>query len=382
MTNSITADILAALHILVLERIDIGLFRVTGNVPNWLTRFCQRYINNDSKIFIPQEEFPFLENFLIDAEEFWLTPHNRPLKSGFWIQEDLLGTECYLEASAIAISPKDMRGASEQRKILLVELLEDTYQEKQSFIQKARENQLNYQQFIKENQKKEILIHCLIHDVAGQLSGINCCLALLELENLTPKGKERLEAGRKQSIKQEMLLREILNAFSSEVNSQEQFYTDPIHAPDVLTSTREIIELLAPTFALNKINIQLAANIDLNINWKVVGDRSRLERVISNLLENAFRYSSPDSNVIVNLQQDEQYIVVTIEDEGSGVPSELTHSLFKKFYQGKDKSGKSGLGLYFCRITIERWGGKIGYSPRPQGGSCFWFRLPKVTSAQ
>nr|MDJ0773505.1 ATP-binding protein [Mastigocoleus sp. MO_167.B18] len=55
-----------------------------------------------------------------------------------------------------------------------------------------------------------------------------------------------------------------------------------------------------------------------------------------------------------------------------------TQSLFKKFYQGKDKSGKSGLGLYFCRITIERWGGKIGYSPRPQGGSCFWFRLPKI----
>ncbi len=369
MTNSITADIFAALDILILERLDIGLFRVTGTVPNWLNRFCANNINTGKKIFIPQEEFPFVENFLIDAEEFWLAPRNRPLKSGFWIQQDLLGTECYLEASAIAFK---------QHKILLVELLKDTYQEKQSFIQKARENQLNYQQFIKENQKKEILIHCLIHDVAGQLSGINCCLALLELENLTPKGRERLEAGRKQSIKQEMLLREILSAFSSEVNSQEQFYTDPINSPDVLTTTREVIELLAPTFALNKINIQLAANIDLNINWKVVGDRSRLERVISNLLENAFRYSSPDSTVNVNLQADEQYIVVTVEDEGSGVPSELTQSLFKKFYQGKDKSGKSGLGLYFCRITIERWGGKIGYSPRPQGGSCFWFRLPKI----
>ncbi len=369
MTNSITADIFAALDILVLERLDIGLFKVAGTVPNWLNRFCERTINTGKKIFIPQEEFPFLENFLIDAEDFWLANRHQPLKSGFWIQQDLLGTESYLEASALVVN---------QRKILLIALLEETYREKQSFIQKARENQLNYQQFIKENQKKEILIHCLIHDVAGQLSGINCCLALLELENLTPKGRERLEAGRKQSIKQEMLLREILNAFSSEVNSQEQFYSDPINAPDILTTIREVIELLAPTFALNKIKIQLAPNIDLNINWKVVGDRSRLERVISNLLENAFRYSSPESVIAINLQQDQQHILITVDDEGSGVPSEITQTLFKKFSQGKDKSGKSGLGLYFCRITIERWGGEIGYSPRSEGGSRFWFRLPKV----
>lgn len=369
MTDSITADIFAALDILVLERLDIGLFKVNGIVPSWLARFCKRKINTGKKIFIPQEEFPFLENFLVDAEEFWLADSQKPIKSGFWIQQDLLGAEAYLEASALVID----RG-----KILLIELLQETYLEKQSFIQKARENQLNYQQIIKENQKKEILIHCLIHDVAGQLSGINCCLALLELENLTPKGRERLEAGKKQSIKQEMLLREILNAFSSEVNSQEQFYSDPIYAPDILTTIREVVELLTPTFALNEIRIELATNIDLNTNWKVVGDRSRLERVISNLLENAFRYSSPDSAVTINLQQDEQYILVTIDDEGSGVPLEVTQNLFKKFSQGKDKSGKSGLGLYFCRITIERWGGNIGYSPRDRGGSRFWFRLPKV----
>ena len=369
MTNSITADIFAALNILVLERLDIGLFKVTGGVPNWLARFCQRKINTGKKIFIPQEEFPFLENFLIDAEEFWHSNNNTPLKSGFWIQQDLLGTEVYLEASAIIVK---------QRKVLLIELLEEAYREKQSFIQKARENQLNHQKLIKENQKKEILIHCLIHDIAGQLSGINCCLALLELENLTPKGRERLEAGRKQSIKQEMLLREILKAFSLEVNSQELFYTDPANAPDMLVVLQEVIELLAPTFALNKIRIQLAANINFNHNWKVVGDKSRLERVISNLLENAFRYSPPDSTVTINLQQDKHYILVTIDDEGSGVPPEITKNLFQKFSQGKDKSGKSGLGLYFCRITIERWGGKIGYSPGPEGGSCFWFRLPKV----
>ena len=221
------------------------------------------------------------------------------------------------------------------------------------------------------------MIHCIIHDIAGQLSGINCCLALLEFENLTPKGKERLQIGRKQSIRQEMLIREILDAFSAEIQSLEYFTVDAEQAPNILNAAREVIEFLTPTFALNKMHLKLVTDIDLSADWKVVGDKSRLERVITNLVENAFRHSPEESTVVIDLKQDDNYIRVAIDDEGSGVPEKMVGSLFQKFSQGKGKSGRVGLGLYFCRITIERWGGEIGYSPRLEGGSRFWFSLPK-----
>lgn len=365
--SNITGDLFAALKILVLERLDVGCFRITGTVPNWLTQFCRRRIATGMEVLIP-EEFPFLENFLIDAEEFWQQNSDTQLKSGLWIDIDLAGNECYFEASAINVDNK---------RILLIELSTEDYHEKQSLIQKARENELNYYQLIKENQKKEILIHCIIHDIAGQLSGINCCLALLEFENLTPKGKERLQIGRKQSIRQEMLIREILDAFSAEIQSLEYFTVDAEQAPNILNAAREVIEFLTPTFALNKMHLKLVTDIDLSADWKVVGDKSRLERVITNLVENAFRHSPEESTVVIDLKQDDNYIRVAIDDEGSGVPEKMVGSLFQKFSQGKGKSGRVGLGLYFCRITIERWGGEIGYSPRLEGGSRFWFSLPK-----
>ncbi|BAZ40147.1 histidine kinase [Calothrix sp. NIES-4101] len=369
MNNYITADLFAALNVLVLEYLNIGRFRVSASVPTWVKDICNSKIISGMEVLIPEEQFPFLENFLVDAEEFWQRNENFPLKSGIWVEQDLGGKECHFEASAISVK---------NQKILVIELLDEDYIEKFSIIQQARANNLNYYQILKENQKKEILIHCIIHDIAGQLSGINCCLALLELENLTPKGKERLEIGRRQSIKQEMLIREVLDAFSAEVQSFESFDIDVKNAPNILKITQEVITILTPNFVLNHMQLKLAHNIDFNADWRVIADKSRLERVISNLVENAFRHSPGESAVVIELFQDQDFILVHINDQGSGVPPEMIANLFQKFSQGKEKKGRIGLGLYFCRITIERWGGEIGYSPLPDGGSRFWFRLPKV----
>lgn len=371
MDNSITAEVFAALKALVLERLDVGCFRIIGIMPTWLNDFCIRKVASGMKVLIPDEQFPFLENFLIDAEEFWQRGNRVQLKSGIWIDRDLAGNEYSFEASAICTN---------NQKILLINLLEEDYLEKKAIIQKARENQLSYYQLRKENQKKEVLIHCIIHDIAGQLSGINCCLALLELENLTPKGKERLEIGRKQSIKQEMLIREVLDAFSAELHSLESFTVDANNAPDLLNCVQETIDFLTPTFTLNKVKLELSPDINTSANWRVIGDKSRLERIVVNLAENAFRHSPSESTVTISLHQEEDYILTTIDDEGSGVEPEVAATLFRKFAQGKVKSGRIGLGLYFCKITVERWGGEIGYSPLQAGGSCFWFRLPKPKS--
>lgn len=365
------SDLFATLNILVLERVNNGLFKIAGTVPNWCNHSLYQKFTSGIDIVISQEEFPFLENFLVSAEQFWQNNQNTKLSSGFWSELDLTGKECHFEAYAICMGT---------RKILLIELLNENFINKQYIIQKGRENQLVYQQLLKDSQNKDIVIHCIIHDLAGQLSAINCCLSLLELENLTTKGKGFLELAKKQSIQQEMLIRNILDVFSAEVLSLEDFTVDIESAPNLLSSAQEVISLFKPTFALNNKQLQLAADIDMKADWKVVGEKSRLDRVISNLVENAYRHSPPESTVVIDLQLDGEYVHLVVDDEGDGVPQEMVNSLFQKFSQGKDKSGKVGLGLYFCRITVERWGGKIGYSPRQTGGSRFWFRLLRPVS--
>jgi len=370
MNEVMSDELFAALNILVMQRVDVGSFKISGILPDWFKR-SYSHLQASQTIFIPDKNFPFLDNFLIDAEEFWQHPQQKPLKSGIWIENDAQGNELRFEASALNVNNQN---------ILLIELLDEDYEEKYQLIQKARENNLNYQHLIKEVQKKEVLLHCILHDLAGQLTSINCCLTLLESEKLTPKGKERLELGKKQAQKQEMLIRDILQAFSEEVKSLENFTIDPDLAPNALDCVPEVINASLPTYSLCQIQLQLADNIDKNANWKVVGEISRLERIVSNLLENALRYAPPDSTVTVGLQQDGEYILIYVDDQGSGVEPEVAQRLFKQFSQGTNKSGRAGLGLYFCRMNVERWGGSIGYSPRSQGGSRFWLRLRKAVA--
>ena len=371
MSNeSITEALLAALNVVVLESLNGGNFRVLGHLPHWFHKFYPDVEINRNE-FRFEKKFLFIENFLIDAEKVWNGDEVEPLKSGIWSETDLSGNESYLEATAISIH---------NRKILLIELPKIAYEEKKFLIQKGRESRLTYDNFVKEIQKKEILLHCIVHDLGGQISAINNCVELLSLENLTTKGRQYLEVGKSQAMQQGMLIQEILSAFSADVDSLESWEIVPEEAPKVGSCVKEVVEALQPSFLLKKISLQLGSNIDSFEEVKVVGEKGRLERVLFNLVENAFRHSPTNSKVTIDIQDDGKFILLTVEDEGGGVPPELANKLFQKFVQGKEKSGRAGLGLYFCRITVESWGGMIGYSPRPEGGSRFWIRLPKLTS--
>ena len=108
-------------------------------------------------------------------------------------------------------------------------------------------------------------------------------------------------------------------------------------------------------------------------------DPDSLDRALINLTENALRHSPQGGSVVLGLTPIGSELLMTVDDDGPGVPPEIRENLFNKFSQGNRASrGKIGLGLYFCRITAETWGGEVGQENRPEGGSRFWIRLPLV----
>lgn len=367
MSEATLCNLLAALDTAVLERQADGSFAVIGQPPDWFSRLFPDAVSRwDS--FRPGEHSPFLENFLLEAEEFWHQPDAGRLKSGVWIELDSLGQEHHLEAAAMRV---------EAVSVLLIESLGATYDETQAIFQKARENLLAHERLTKEIQKKEILLHCIVHDLSGPLTGINALCAYINPAKLTAQEKQFLDIGQRSANRLEKMIQEILDAFSAEIASLEAFESDPTQAPDAALCARGVVQALQSAFAVKHITLQLDPSLDLAADWKVIGERSRLERVFSNLTENALRHSPADSTVTVNLAAEGEQILMTIEDEGPGIPPEVAKTLFQKFAQGKKKSGKAGLGLYFCRMTVEHWGGAVGYAARPEGGSRFWFRLRK-----
>lgn len=159
----------------------------------------------------------------------------------------------------------------------------------------------------------------------------------------------------------------------------EAFARDRAHAPDVAQCVQAVVRELEPISVSRHIALSLLPDVDLTRVWQVVGEASRLKRVIFNLVENAIRHSPAGASVTVALEQSGAEILLTVDDQGPGVPPNLRDTLFEKFTQGMSHQGKGGLGLYFCRMTVERWGGAIGCTPRPEGGTRFWFRLPEPT---
>ena len=116
----------------------------------------------------------------------------------------------------------------------------------------------------------------------------------------------------------------------------------------------------------------------------VHADRERVAQVLSNLVENAVKYGTPNeaSQVHVRVIDAPYALRVEVTDEGPGVAASDQDRIFEKFYRlDPDMKGGvrgTGLGLYISRELVERMGGRIGIESQAGAGSTFWFELPRL----
>lgn len=363
---ALLGQLFQAMDIVVLERMADGTFRLLSAIPAWLPRLYPE-VTQQHMGLQPGHVFPFLAHFLEEAQTFWQVKSAGQISSGPWRETDATGQEYALEALAFCLS---------RHQILCLTCPKWPFAATQALLQRARDERLVHLQLQRELAKKDILLHCIVHDLTGPLTAIVGSLSLLAEDVADPAQQRLLTLSLQQAQRQQQMIHNILDVFATEMGILETFARDRAHAPDVLRCAQDVMRALAPAGVARRVTIDLAPTVDQQRAWQVVGETSRLERVIFNLMENALRHSSAGSSVRLMLEQHDAEILVAVDDQGPGVPPHLTHTLFEKFTQGADRQGQVGLGLYFCRITVEQWGGTIGYTPRTEGGSRFWFRLP------
>ena len=104
-----------------------------------------------------------------------------------------------------------------------------------------------------------------------------------------------------------------------------------------------------------------------------------IDQVLTNLLENAVRYTPPGSPIDICAEVKDGQVLVSVADRGPGIPPEQRERIFDKFYRvlthQRDTRG-SGLGLAVCRGLVEAHGGRIWVESRMGGGALFRFTLP------
>jgi signal transduction histidine kinase len=114
----------------------------------------------------------------------------------------------------------------------------------------------------------------------------------------------------------------------------------------------------------------------------VLADQDMIRRVVTNLLENASKYSPQGSKIVIGARKDGDHILVWVEDNGPGIPASEHERIFEKFTRLRTENAPKGLGLglAYCRLAVQAHGGKIWVESEVGSGSRFTFTLPVKTN--
>ncbi|GBC86995.1 Sensor histidine kinase WalK [bacterium HR12] len=111
-------------------------------------------------------------------------------------------------------------------------------------------------------------------------------------------------------------------------------------------------------------------------------DEAKVHQILSNLVENALKYSPPDTRVTIRGARMGDGVVVSVEDEGRGIPEEAQERVFDRFYQVDSSAtrsvGGTGLGLYICRKLADLLGGRVWLERSGPEGTVFRLWIPGV----
>ena len=372
----------SALGYELLEEGPDGIFRPPAEPAPWLVALCG-WEPGDARIVDPGDPVDYLSSFLGDAAEHFCsvraeaaTAEGRIFSSSVWTEVlgepgDLHREQRDHSFQAFALALTDGRG------VVVVESKNMSLDEMQSSLQRQRDAELSYEGLSHEIQVKDVLLHCIVHDLRGPLSSLVGAFSLLETGKLDEADqREAIEMGLRQAKRQDEMIRHVLDVFGAEYEALLQYDDDPATAPDAAAIARETIQRQAAAFQAAGVELVVTGDVG---PLRVVGTADRLERVIANLVGNSLRHAPKGSSVDVHLESDPQgNVVISVLDRGPGVPEEIRERLFRRFVQGGSK-GAAGLGLFYVRMTVERWGGTAGYSPREGGGAAFSVILRRAT---
>lgn len=163
------------------------------------------------------------------------------------------------------------------------------------------------------------------------------------------------------------LVNELLDLSKIEAN-MVVFNLQPIGMNELLKTVYDSFSLRCPT------DVQLV-NESLDTEHYIYADKNRTVQIISNLIDNALKYTKYGS-IRIGYKQVGDYIEIYTTDTGKGIKPELLDSIFSRFVKADENVHGTGLGLSICKMLVEKMGGQIGVKSELGKGTTFKFTLP------
>ncbi len=223
-------------------------------------------------------------------------------------------------------------------------------------------------------QEREDLLHTVSHDlrtpltvIQGQAQMLLRTLAMADVGASAQRSAEAILAG---SRRMNTMIQDLVDSARLE-SGQMRLDREPVDLHRLLLEMKERLDGVLDTQ-----RIRAEASKELP---PVSADPNRLERILTNLLSNALKYSSPGTEIVVSITHRDGQVITSVTDQGPGIPPEELPRLFQRFRRtvlARERREGLGLGLYITRRLVEAHGGRIWVESEVGKGSCFSFTLP------
>jgi two-component system sensor histidine kinase GlrK len=225
-----------------------------------------------------------------------------------------------------------------------------------------------------DQMKKDFVSH-VSHDLKGPLASTRETVHILLEEipgPLNEKQRRLLSLCLKSSERLSGMIGNLLDVSRMEAGMMDY----KIESCDLIPLARNAASELEGLAREKKLELVVDSTVP---EMRVDCDQGRITQVISNLLENAIKFSPNSSKAHVQIEAKGEYAILSVRDRGPGVPMLSRTRIFDRFHQvnpGKKIAGQGvGLGLAICRTIVEAHGGSIWVEDNPGGGSIFFMKI-------
>ncbi|HVV17246.1 MAG TPA: HAMP domain-containing sensor histidine kinase [Polyangia bacterium] len=225
---------------------------------------------------------------------------------------------------------------------------------------------------------RDEVLAVVAHDLRSPVSAIALKAGALRRNPLTANVVKQATAIEAIAMRMEQLVRMLLDAAKMEVGQFQIAPTDFQAMPAV----REALDQFTPHAEAKAIQLEVDAE-PRGRDLIVRADRDRVIEVLSNLIDNAIRFTRRTGRISVELRKEGEVLVVAVSDDGPGIAPEHLPHLFERFWKAEsDGKRGAGLGLYIAKEIVEAHGGRIWAENLPGRGGRISFCLPLASGGE
>jgi len=231
--------------------------------------------------------------------------------------------------------------------------------------------------FVELNRMRTDLISFVSHELNNPLSAMEGFMSMLAEEAAQLSGRSHSYLGQIERLTRRMqhLVADFLNISRIEADRPLSMQWEVIDSEQFQSLVEGIIELEKHDAPNHELLVDIPAGLP-----PLRADSRKLEEILTNLVNNAIKFSPEGGTVAVRARPDGEFARLAVSDEGIGISPEQEQHLFERFRRVHDdersRVSGTGVGLFLCKHLVEAHGGSIVVESEPGTGSTFSFTIP------